>query len=233
MRIKRIFMAEADAGGSSLIQPAPAQAPTSEPQAQGAAQPEAKQPAADADTIAAKVSDTVFAALRKAGVFEKPKTQQASPPARKEDVSAPSQPVDFRALDRSLAKLGYAEQLSESQYKRLEKAYAEESPGDASEWVKDYFGSFGVKPAAAPAAQPTQPATGSVANQIAAQLAQPTNERPVSDRGAPPARVPLEEQRLIDMSESDRAALRKQKGDVWYRDKFYSELRGKTVSTRG
>jgi hypothetical protein len=61
----------------------------------------------------------------------------------------------------------------------------------------------------------------------------PQNERPVSDRGAPPpAQVPLEEADIVSMSDSDRTALVKQKGLRWYHDKLASQLKGRSVRLR-
>jgi hypothetical protein len=123
----------------------------------------------------------------------------------------------LRALDRALSKHGIADKLSDSQYKRLEKQFAEESPDDAGSWVKDYFDGFGVAP---------QPA----ATNQAAQPAKPVAEHPVSNRGAPPpAQVPIDELDLFTASDSDRAAFIKAKGPKAYLVQLQKQGKGRPV----
>lgn len=226
MRHPRIFMAEQDAGsGNGAAAPAVTATTTTEPQAQGAA-PAPQTPAVDADSIAAKVRDSLFAELRKAGVFEKTKAPQASPPARKDD-SPPPQPIDYRSLDRALSKSGLSDRLSDAQYKRIEKAYAEEQPSDAHGWVKDYFDGLGVTHAPQPAtatAQPAQPAAP----------ARPVAEHPVSTKGTPPAaKVAVEELHLPSATDADIKEFIRQKGMRTYVDTLNRQLRGTTVKLNG
>ncbi len=61
---------------------------------------------------------------------------------------------------------------------------------------------------------------------------QPLNERPASDRGSPATSIPLVEQDLVTMSESDRLALIKEKGSAWYRQQLAKQLKGRPVTLR-
>lgn len=213
----RILMSEADSsGGNGAVVPSV----VSPPSESAAPVPTAPAGGVDVDTIATKVRDSLFAELRRAGVFEKQKP--AAPVAKGESPSANPQPdpLKLRALDRALAKTGLASSLSDSQYQRAERAFAAEDPPDVESWTRDYFAGFGA-PNPSPVTQP------------APQPAQPANARPASDRGSPPApQVPLYEQKLRDLSEADRSALIKEKGLQWYRTKLAADLKGQPIKLR-
>lgn len=221
LRTKRILMNEVDAGsGNGAAAAAPTETPQPEPQAQGAA----PQASVDIDAITASVADKVFAALRKAGAFEKPQPNKAAKPS---GTQAPTQEpvldaVKLRSLDRALSKHGMAERLSDAHYRRVEKAFAEDSPDDATAWVKDYFDGLGVAPSqTATQVQAAQPAP------------KPATEHPVSNRGAPPVtQVPLEEADLVSMSESDRRAFIQSKGVRAYVTQLAKQLKGRPVQLR-
>jgi hypothetical protein len=214
----RILMSEADtSGGNGAVAPSVAVSPSES----AAPVPTAPPAGVDVDAIAAKVRDSLFAELRRSGMFEKQKPAQ--PPAKGESPSANPQPdpLRLRALDRALAKNGLASRLSDSQYQRAEKAFMAEDPPDVDGWTRDYFDGFGMP---TPSPVNAQPAPGP---------AQPTNARPASDRGSPPApQVPLYEQKLRDLTEADRSALIKEKGLGWYRTKLAADLKGQPIKLR-
>jgi hypothetical protein len=213
----RILMSEVDASsGNGAVAPSVAVSPSES----AASVPTAPAGGVDVDAIAAKVRDSLFAELRRAGMFEKQKPAQ--PPVKGESPSANAQPdpLKLRSLDRALAKSGLASSLSDSQYQRAERAFASEDPSDVEGWTRDYFAGFGM-PTPSPVTQPAQ------------QPAQPLNARPASDRGSPPApQVPLYEQKLRDLTEADRSALIKEKGLGWYRTKLASDLKGQPIKLR-
>lgn len=213
----RILMSEADSsGGNGAVAPSVVNSPSES----AAPVPTAPAGGVDVDAIATKVRDSLFAELRRAGMFEKQKP--AAPVAKGESPSANPQPdpLKLRSLDRALTKSGLATRLSDSQYQRAEKAFASEDPPDADGWVRDYFDGFGA-PNPSPVTQP------------APVPAQPLNARPASDRGSPPApQVPLYEQKLRDLSEADRGALLKEKGLQWYRTKLAADLKGQPIKLR-
>lgn len=223
MYLKRILMNAADETGGSGNGAAPVAPPASEsvPQAQGDHVTLSK---ADLDAMIASgaakavadVKDSIYAEARR--TFSESK--KSKPPAETPSATAPSPAPDatrLRALDRALAKSGHAERLSETQYKRIERLFAEESPDDASVWVNDYFDGLGVKH------QPvTQPQ--------AAHTAKPVADHPVSNRGAPPpAQVPIDELDLFTASDSDRAAYIKAKGPKAYVAQLQKQAKGRPV----
>lgn len=221
---KRYLMSEADSGsGNGAAVPPPADT-SNVSQAQGDAVTLSR---AELDSLiseaaskaVASAKDSIYAEARRTftEAAKKSKPTKADEPAP-QPASAPD-PTRLRALDRALAKSGHAERLSEAQYKRIERVYLEESPDDASGWVKDYFDGLGV-------AQPaTQPAIAT-----AAAPARPVAEHPVSNRGAPPpAQIPIEEIDLVSASESDRAAYIKAKGPKAYVDRLTKQLKGRPV----
>ena len=212
----RILMSEVDAssgngaGAPSVVNPSSESA---------APVPTAPVASVDVDAIVTKVRDSLFAELRRSGAFEKQKP--VAPVAKGESPTATQpDPLRLRALDRALAKSGLASSLSDSQYQRAERAFAAEDPPDVEGWTRDYFAGFGM-PTPSPVTQPAQ------------QPAQPTNARPASDRGSPPApQVPLYEQKLRDLSDADRTALLKEKGPQWYRTKLANDLKGQPIKLR-
>lgn len=224
---KRILMNQVDAspGNSAPAAPPASDAPA---QAQGAtvtltqADLDAKIAAA-VDLGFAKARDSFHAEARRASeAANKPK-----PTTKTDSAATPAgpDPIRLRSLDRALNKAGLASKLTDSQYQRAEKAFASEDPSDVDAWVTDYFAGFGVQQPATPAAQ--------VAAPQAPAAPKPQNDRPASDRGAPPpSQVPLVEADLMTMSETDRAALLKEKGPVWYRNQLAKQLRGRPISIR-
>lgn len=124
---------------------------------------------------------------------------------------APAPVANLRALDRAIGRLGRP--VAENLYARLERDYAAEAPGDAEAWVKDYFEGFG--------APPTTTNT------------QPRNAIPASNGGSPPAPTsPLEERKLIGMSEEDVNQLARTKGNAWIRKRLTDELRHTVVNLK-
>jgi hypothetical protein len=214
--LKRILMSAVDeTGGSGNGAPpagTPAPAPTPTPQAQGDAP-------ITLDTIRQVVRDAINADARREGAAQKklqPKGENA--PA--------FDPARYRELDRAVTRAGMAETLSSTAYKRLEKAFADESPDDAEAWVADYFTGMGVAKKSTTAPAPTT---------TPAQLApvKTPNQPPASDRGAPPApQSPVEEPDLLKLSIADRDALIRSKGNGWYRDTLLKQLARVTVKAR-
>lgn len=222
-------MAEADAGGASGNGAAPtAVTPTSEnvPQAQGAAAAFTKE---QTDAIAAAVAkevagikDSIFAEARRTFTEKrsKPKDESPSTPVAPSASDPHEERRVLRDFDRSLNRSGLADKVSAAQYSRAEKALLAERPDDVASWVSDYFAGFGTAPAAA-----TTPATAPAAPP------KPTNERPVTDRGAPPA-AKTEDPPLRSMAPDDLKALIQKIGPVEYRKRLFAELNGTTVQVR-
>lgn len=210
---KRILMAEADASTGAAAPVVVSESTAAEPQAQAAP----PSPSVDVDAITAKVSNAVFAALRKSGAFdEKPsKTTKEAPAAA---PSASEERTLLRGLDRAIAQLGF--EPSSTQYARIERDLLADKPSDVSAYVRDYF----------PAAKASQPAAA-VAPATTAPVVKSTGPT-VSDRGAPAATVPLVERDLVTMSDSDRASLIKEKGLTWYRNQLAGQLKGRPISLR-
>lgn len=208
---KRILMAEADASTGAAVPAVVSESTAAEPQAQAAP----PMPSVDVDAITTKVSNAVFAALRKSGAFdEKPsKTTKEAPPAA---PSASEERTLLRGLDRAIAQLGF--EPSSTQYARIERDLLADKPSDVSAYVRDYF----------PAAKASPPATPAPA----AKPVAPTNDKPASDRGSPASAVPLVEADLVTMSESDRSALIREKGLPWYRGQLAKQLKGRPVTLR-
>ena len=218
-RRNRILMSEADApGGGNGAAPVATPATPSEP---AAPTPVAQAPSVDVDAIAAKVRDSLFAEMRKAGVLgkqNKTKTDEPAPP----QAPAPLDPFAMRKLDFALTKMGVSADLTQSQYERAHRDFASEAPGDAESWARDYFHGF---KSSAPQPQPVQTAPAPKPN--------PQSQSPVSDRGSPPPNaVPLHEADLWTMSESDRAALIREKGIKWYSDKLKAQGKGRAITLR-
>lgn len=200
---QRILMQEADASpGSGAPAPAPTEAP-----AQGAA----PAPAIDVNAIVTQVRDSMFAELRRSGVLGKEK-----PKAKTSDE--PPTPVNYRALDRAVARHPHAQKLNDAAYTRLERAYAAESPEDAGQWLKDYFEGMGVAETSPPApAKPAEPQRSAV----------PLNG------GTPPVPTPdLENAPILSMSEADRQHLLKTKGAKWYMEQFAKQTKGLSIRLR-
>jgi hypothetical protein len=216
MNLRRILMNAADASPGSGA--APAVAPTTEPQAQGAAP-------LTMDSVAKLVADalvqqrnSIFAEMRRGRDDEKK-------PAKATSASSDAAPdvSRLRQLDRALARTPHASKLSDSQYARLERAFVTESPDDASSWLTDYFGDVGS--AAAPAA------AGTTAPNSAATAAR--TGAPASDGGAPAAsQVPVDERRIVGMSQTDVEHLVKTKGPAWLSAKLRTELKGVSVRVK-
>lgn len=170
-----------------------------------------------------KFKNTVFATLRRDGQVGSKKPTK-TPAATSGDGVVP--PADMRALDRALNRSGHAQRLDDAAYRRIERAYADESPDDPGSWVESYFGGFGIGASSTTA---TSPATTTAAPSAVPTATQPKTP-PASDRGAPQApRVPLEEQDLVTMSDTDRNALIKQKGNAWFTKALMSQLKGRSV----
>jgi hypothetical protein len=136
MKLRILRNQEGSSPGNGAAPQPPAQTPA-EPQAQGAAQ-------LDARKLAEEVRNSVFAEMRKAGLLgkradEQPATTPATPPAQ-----ASPQPVDTqtliareRAFSRAMA--GSGRQMSDAQVARMERAYEAEAPPDPAGWVKGYL----------------------------------------------------------------------------------------------
>lgn len=144
-------------------------------------------------------------------------TPSATPPAPAVDVTR------MRALDRAIARTGHAP--SEAAYQRMERAFADESPSDVDGWVRDYYAGLGVaRTTAAPAAS-TAPSTTAHAPTTVATPANP----PVSASAPTAPSVPLEQQNVLQMSQSDRDALRRQLGPAKYAERLMQDARGVTI----
>lgn len=248
MLIRRILMNAQDtspgtgAPSTPATTPAPAAAP---PPAAPAPQPAPAQGAAIdvaaitrsvTESVTKAVNDGVFATLRRAGVLlpNKPTTPAApatgdattSPPA----ATATIDPTRMRALDRALNRAGHSANLDDRAYQRIERAFAEESPDNADQWVTDYFSGFGVKASAPATAVTTTTTTPTAAPAAPAPAPQPATAIPVTDRGSPPpSTLPLEERKLQEMSQADRDEYIRRHGLAKYNAKLMKDLQGVPV----
>lgn len=230
-QFKRIFMTEVDAGsGNGAVVPPTTTAPADpQPQAQGAAAaPLTLEALAKVlEERDQKLHDRLFAAVRRDGGLPKKETKTKTDDAPAPQANPQIDPFKMRKLDFALTKHGIAAELTQSQYERAHRDFAAESPDDAESWAKDYF--HGHAKFAASVTQ-TQTAPPPVTQSAPAQ---PRTAVPVSDRGSPPvSATPLEEQKILSMSPSDREALRRQKGDKWYTDKLLEESRTQKFQLR-
>lgn len=195
------------------------------------------------------MADSVFAELRRQGVVgagNRGRQQAGSgdPPAPA--GAAPAAPGSndigrLRALDRALNTTGHAQRLNDAAYARLEREYLAESPEDARAWVSSYFEGFGVSPQApaaapSPAAGPASPAATAQPSQPAgppATTPQPTNQRPASDAGGPPAPSPhIEDLDLLSATPAQRNELVRTKGLKWFNDRLHAQMRDKRFQLR-
>lgn len=222
LNFKRTLMSEADSGsGNGAAVPQTSAEPADVPQAQGDTVTLSKSDLAaliaeETTKAVSAVKDSIYAEARR--TFAGSKKDSKPKAAEEQTQAAAPDPTRLRALDRALAKGGFAERLNETQYKRIERQFLEESPDDASHWVSDYFDGFGVAKA-----QPAQ-------NQAAQPATKPSSEHPISNRGAPPpAQVPLEELDLFTATESDRAAFIKAKGMRAYVTLLNKQAKGRPV----
>jgi hypothetical protein len=190
--------AASDSSASSAPQASGASA-NAQPPATTAPDPGMVKAIADAvaGSVGTSVKDTVFAELRRTGVLKgsTPKPQ-ATTTAAADPASSPNPTIDAtagRRLDRALNRLGFAAHLDDRAYQRVERDFAADSPTDPEAWVREYYGSMGVKPtpqqaangAASSGAQPATPAAPAAATPAAA-AAQPTTPQAQQ----PPAAAP-------------------------------------------
>lgn len=219
-QLTRILMSAIDAGGGlggSPLAPAPAQ-PT-EPPAQPAA---AQLDDATRKAIVAEARDSFFAEARRSGLLPSndKSTRTRSRETTTETTSIPAiDPVAAISLVGALARAGHTP-ASDRAFKRIARAFGEDAPTDVDVWVREYFDDIGVAQKPAPTNAPAQP----VAPQ--APATQPTrNDLPVTQRPPPPAaQIPLEDQRILDMSPADRDELVRRKGNEWFSNKVRSEM---------
>lgn len=229
-RIKRILMNEADKspGGGGLPATVP---PTAPPANQGAA-PLTRE---DLQAFAKATHDGIFAELRRTGVLRegkpkaKEKVTEGDPPETSNATSAPD-PIKMRGLDRVVSRLGYAAQLNETSYQRLERAFIEDQPSDPEAWVKDYFSGFGVAQPTTQAKPADPPPAGTTTT---AKPGQNPKTDPITSRGAPPTgTVPVEDINLWTASEADRDAYIRAKGIRGYTAKLREQGKSIRIRTR-
>lgn len=206
----RILRNQADGSPGGGTPPPASAAPAGQPapQASGAAPAlDTAQVEALAAALLPKLKDGVFAEARRAGLLGK---KPASGEGTAEAPRPTSTTVNFRPLDRAIATSG--RQLNEAAYNRIEKAFAEEQPENATSWLADYFGGLGAPAPAAPATTQQQSA------------ATTGNTPPVTQRGTPPApQVPIEERPIMSMSDEDRQHFIDTKGVRAYVEKLNRE----------
>lgn len=180
--------------------------------------------AAAAAKAVADAKDSIFAEARRTFT-----ATNKSKPGKSDDgtsgapaaLTSTEERTYLRGLDRTIAQLGI--KPNTAQYARAERDLLNDRPDNVDGWAKDYFEGWG----AGTQTQPTAP----VVVPTQAQPPKPTNERPASDRGSPPpSQVPLVEQDLVSMSESDRRALIKEKGNGWYVKQLQQQLKGRRVT---
>lgn len=227
---KRILMNAVDQGGGGGAAAAPATpvvpaAPAATAPATPAAPAQGVPPLTreDLKSFATEVRNGVFADLRRAGVLRSNggdgTTTTTQAPAGTTEP-APD-PLALRRLDRALARVP-AERISPTMYSRLEQIFTREAPPDADAFVSEFFPVTGSAQPAAAAQVAAVPPNTAVTN--------PTGPT-VSDRGAPaaPTKFP-EDADILAMSEDDRKALLKAKGNAWYATRLRAQMKGRRVS---
>lgn len=216
----RILMSEADGGDPKSGTPLAGTPPPSEPQAKGGA---VVVDEATRKAIIDEARNSIYAEMRRNGVLKKSavaamEQTNGKPPEPQGQAAAPD-PSILRSLDRSLARLGLADSLSETQYKRAEKAFLDERPEDSEAWAKDYFNGFGAAKQQQPPPQQGQ--------------APPKNAHPASDAGSPArSETPLETQDVLTMSHTDVARLIERVGIHKYTQMLQAATKGKRVNIR-
>lgn len=242
IHLKRILMAEADAGASGGAAPSgaaptttPTAAPTANanPQAQGAASQETNAVAAAVAAELAKalpeLKNSIFAEARR--VFTEKRNPKPAEPTTTTEAPKALEPSEERSMlrdfDRALTKLKLTDSISPTQWSRAEKALLAERPTDVSEWAKDYFQGYGAQQQVpSPAGSPAAPAP-----QAAPAPKQPVADQPVSNRGAPPtAQIALDEIDLPTASEADRKAYLDKKGPKAFAELLNRQLKGRKVT---
>jgi len=218
LNFSRILLNAADGSPGGGSPSGPTTPPT--PQAQAASPSFVTKD--DLKSFAEEMRNGLFADLRRAGALgkdSKPKRGDEAPASEQPPVTqAGPDPMKLRELDRAVARLGGAAKLSDAAYKRMERAFVEEGPGDAATWAKEYLGDFGIAPQTAGATTPSQTTTHD------------PNRQPVSNAGGVPgSAIPLEERSLIGMSESDVNHLIKTKGLQWYARRYTQDMRGRRI----
>ena len=122
MLTKRVYMAAEDSGGKSIVPPATSTPPA--PPAQGAPDPKPAPATIDVATLVKEIRDGVFADLRRTGLLKKSAIRELEGgTAKPGDPATPAPALDLsaaRAFDRTIGRLGYANNLSERQYARAE-----------------------------------------------------------------------------------------------------------------
>ena len=218
---KRILMNAADTSpgnAAPVVVPPASDAPV---QAQGTTVTLSQ---ADLDAKIASALEQGFAKARDSFHAEARRASEAQKPKPKNDTAAPAAPDlnRLRKLDRAISTEGV--KLTEFAYELAEKEWSAAGDVDAGQWVKDFSARLGINTApAVPPASNTTPAL---------PKSNPTGPT-ASDRGAPPPpQVPLIEADLITMSETDRAALRKEKGDRWFTTQLAKQLKGRPITLR-
>lgn len=216
------------AGGGSQNQP-PLQgapqggtnpSPRTEPQAQGGTVT-VEQLNSMLENHGKQVHNQLFAELRKAGVFEKePKhTGEPKPAAGAPPSALTAEDVGRMMMRRDELHAAIADvEMPATARARMVGDFARENPSDVSGWATKYAEDFGFKKKGA-TTMPSSPHA-------------PTTP-PVSNLGGPAnPTATTEDTPLWRMSEADRNQLLKQKGYVWFRQKYYSDLRTATVKVR-
>jgi hypothetical protein len=224
---KRILMNAADTSpGNGAVPPPAAVPPTTATPAPGAPTPN---PLEDLVTRLATQVETLSKSVNSLHATDR-RVREGKPPAKSDDKDGtvpiaddPSSLLALRdAFDDSTSDL----KLTKGQRQLVREAVMAKRlhPGDVDGFVTDYVSRAGWT--ATNASTPSAPAA-------AATPLAPTNDRPASDRGSPPPpKVPLAEADLLTMSDSDRAALIREKGIKWFVEKTRAQGKGRAVAFR-
>lgn len=190
-RLRCLMAPEGDPPGSSGGGLAPgASGTTTLPQASGGAPAAAPQPV-DIQSIVQQASqqarDSMFAALRKAGVLKEGR-EEPSKPTRGEPSASPSpddKRLKLRAFDRAFS--GSGAKLSDRAIERMERDFLAEDPADVAGWVKSYIEDFGGAGGGNRAGASSTPAGNATTNQTPAAGAE---ARPLVTNTPAPAGLP-------------------------------------------
>lgn len=178
-----------------------------------------------AGVLGPQIRNSVFADLRKSGVFKgrdpDDQTTTQTPPAPQAGEQPLTQATVAKMLERrdNLAAALDGKNVPARARARLMSDFEREAPGDVAKWVTDYLSDFGLSSGSGGAnPDPSRP-----------------QGAPVSGIGATPNSQPLgasEDTPLWKLSPEDRAHFLKTKGPKAFRERYYAGLRTARVRVR-
>lgn len=172
---------------------------------------------AQAQAITAGVKDSLFAELRRSGVLGKGKKESAP-----EQANGSQPTVNRASSERALLRAMNRYDLSDAAAARVEKAYDAEGPEDPGAWLSTYMADLGIK-ARGEQKEMANPAPTAKSHD---------DKAPVTGDSPGGSVKYTDDTPLWKLSHEDRAALIKQKGGQWYREKLRAQASGLKVTVR-